>query len=78
MHIDKVLARLQEAAPMSPEDQKKADMRKKAIASAKKKNPSIANISDDDFDYDEASNTVSVSKMSPTDKAKINNVKVKI
>lgn len=63
---------------MTPEEQRKADMKKKAIAAAKAKNQSLANVPDEELDYDEATNTVKKMKLNAGDLAKAKNVKIKV
>lgn len=61
---------------LTPEQQ--ANLKKKAVADAKLKNPALNTVSDDQLDYDPATNTVTKNKLSPQDIAKLKNVKVKM
>jgi hypothetical protein len=58
--------------------QQQTDLKKKAVADAKLKNPALNSVSDDQLDYDPTTNTVSKNKLSPQDIAKLKNVKVRI
>ncbi len=76
MDFKETLKKIEEAT-LTYDQQKAADMKKAAIAAAKKKDPSLANISDDDFDYDPKTNTVTKMKLSTTDLSRTKNVIIK-
>lgn len=62
---------------LTPEQQKKEDLKKKILDTARLKNPKFKDLSDDELDYDEKTNTVTQKKLSPVEKAKLKTLKVK-
>ncbi len=76
MDFNETYKTMQEA--LSAEDQRKSDLKKKAIAAAKGTNASLANVPDDQLDYDEATNTVKKIKLNPADMNKLKSIKIKL
>ena len=74
MDFNKTLQYLQEA--LNSQQQKATDTKALAIANAKKKNAALANVPDEDFEYDEKTNTLKRLKLTPSEIAKLKNVRV--